>query len=103
MPLGEPEKLHQWTSSASEPSSPNASPTTRQRSAKGNTRSLYPSDRRRRMVGMDTERLEAYLSEGLSTPQIAELVGRSRSSVGYWVAKLGLRQPLKPGRKGDPE
>ncbi len=39
---------------------------------------------------MDRDRLEAYLSEGLSLPQIGEIVGRDPSTVGYWVAKHGL-------------
>jgi transposase len=39
---------------------------------------------------MDRDRLEAYLSEGLSLPQIGKLTGRDPSTVGYWVAKFGL-------------
>ncbi len=39
---------------------------------------------------MDRDQLEAYLEEGLSLPQIGELVGRDPSTVGYWVQKYGL-------------
>jgi hypothetical protein len=39
---------------------------------------------------MDRDRLEAYLSEGMSLPQIGRLTGRDPSTVGYWVAKHGL-------------
>jgi IS30 family transposase len=39
---------------------------------------------------MDRGRLEAWLDEGLSLPQIGELTGRDASTVGYWVSKYGL-------------
>jgi hypothetical protein len=39
---------------------------------------------------MDEDQLKAWLDEGLSLPQIGELVGRDPSTVGYWVSKYGL-------------
>lgn len=39
---------------------------------------------------MERERLEAYLSEGLSLNQIGVIMGRPGGTVGYWVAKYGL-------------
>lgn len=39
---------------------------------------------------MDRDQLKAWLEEGLSLPQIGELVNRDPSTVGYWVQKHGL-------------
>jgi transposase len=39
---------------------------------------------------MDRDQLETYLEQGLSLPQIGELVSRDPSTVGYWVQKYGL-------------
>jgi hypothetical protein len=39
---------------------------------------------------MDRGMLERYLEQGLSLPQIGDLVGRDPSTVGYWVSKHGL-------------
>jgi transposase len=39
---------------------------------------------------MDKGQLKAWLDEGLSLPQIGELVGRDPSTVGYWVKQHGL-------------
>lgn len=40
---------------------------------------------------MDRERLKRYLDDGLSLPQIGALENRDPSTVGYWVAKHGLK------------
>jgi transposase len=40
---------------------------------------------------MDRGLLEGYLAEGLSLERIGELVGRDRSTVGYWLRRYGLR------------
>jgi DNA-binding CsgD family transcriptional regulator len=39
---------------------------------------------------MDRARLEQYLKDGLSLPQIGTLENRDASTVGYWVKKYGL-------------
>jgi DNA-binding CsgD family transcriptional regulator len=39
---------------------------------------------------MDRNRLEGYLDQGLSLPQIGMLENRDPSTVGYWVKKHGL-------------
>jgi hypothetical protein len=39
---------------------------------------------------MDRDQLKRWLDEGHSLPQIAALVGRDPSTVGYWVQKHGL-------------
>ena len=39
---------------------------------------------------MDREALKRYLKQGLSLPQIGELVDRDPSTVGYWLKKYGL-------------
>jgi len=40
---------------------------------------------------MDRELLAGWLEQGLSLTEIGELTGRDASTVGYWVAKFGLR------------
>ncbi len=40
---------------------------------------------------MDRDALEQWLEEGLSLEQIGQLVGRSPSTVSYWLARYGLR------------
>jgi helix-turn-helix protein len=40
---------------------------------------------------MDKESLERWLTQGLSLATIGQRVGRDPSTVGYWVAKYGLK------------
>lgn len=51
---------------------------------------------------MEKEFLERCLAEGMSLPQIGELVGRPAGTVGYWVAKHGLeangKEKFSPAR-----
>ena len=42
------------------------------------------------MPGMDRDRLERYLAEGLSLTEIGVLENRDPSTVGYWLKKYGL-------------
>jgi transposase len=41
--------------------------------------------------GLDRDRLEKLVGDGLSTTQIASLVGRSKSTVRHWLKEYGLR------------
>ncbi len=44
---------------------------------------------------MNKELLEKYLEEGLTQREIAEIVGKGKSTVGYWITKYGLNDKSK--------
>ena len=44
---------------------------------------------------MDKELLEKYLEEGLTQREIAKIVGKGKSTVGYWITKYGLNDKSK--------
>lgn len=44
---------------------------------------------------MDRELLEQYLNEGKTTREISYLIGKSRSTVLYWINKYGLTDKMK--------
>ena len=44
---------------------------------------------------MDKELLEKYSEEGLTQREIAKIVGKGKSTVGYWITKYGLNDKSK--------
>ena len=44
---------------------------------------------------MDKELLESYLEEGLTYKEIANITGKSKSTVGYWITKFNLNDKSK--------
>ncbi len=49
--------------------------------------------------GLRREELEPLIDAGASIAQIAEAVGRSRSTVRHWLRRYGLRTTNRPGRR----
>ena len=49
--------------------------------------------------GLDRETLEPLLSEGLTLAQIADRLGRSTSTVSYWLSRYGLRLARARGER----
>ena len=44
---------------------------------------------------MDKELLESYLEEGLTYKEIANITGKSKTTVGYWITKFNLNDKSK--------
>jgi transposase len=53
-----------------------------------------------RRGSLSRERLTELIGRDLSTREIAELVGRSQTTVNYWMRRYGLRTTAKGGRPG---
>ena len=39
---------------------------------------------------MNRKLLEKYLEKGLTQQEIAKIVGKAKSTIGYWITKYGL-------------
>lgn len=44
---------------------------------------------------MNRKLLEKYLEKGLTQQEIAKIVGKAKSTIGYWITKYGLNDKSK--------
>jgi transposase len=51
---------------------------------------------------LDRQQLEECVQSGMTIAEIAEVVGRSKTTVRHWLRRYGLRTVNKRGRKADP-